>query len=162
MRDIPLQLDVFQLHRGEPIAGVEVALPALTRTPLARPLGACSVSAGFPSPATDFEERRLDINEYLIRNPVATFFFRVQGRSMEGAEIFDGDILVVDKSIGPQHGHIVVAFVGGERLVKRLYVRSGRVALFAENKDYPPLEVTGDMELAIWGVVVGKFSRVPA
>ena len=69
-----------------------------------RPLGLVKVSAGFPSPAADYEDRRLDINEYLIRNSVSTFFFPVEGNSMEGAEIFSGDILVVDKSISPKHG----------------------------------------------------------
>lgn len=78
---------------------------------LALPLDSVKLSAGFPSPAADYEESRLDINEYLVRNPVSTFFFPVQGDSMEGAEIFDGDILVVDKSVRPRHGHIVVAFV---------------------------------------------------
>ena len=125
----------------------------------ALPLDIVKVSAGFPSPAADYEEKCLDINGYLVRNPVSTFFFAVQGESMQGAEIFDGDVLVVDKSIRPQHGHIVVAFVNGERLVKRLYRRAGRVALVAEHPAYPPLEIREGMELEIWGVVVGRFKR---
>lgn len=127
---------------------------------VAVPLGVAKVSAGFPSPAADYEDKRLDINGYLVRNAVSTFFFPVQGDSMQGAEIFDGDILVVDKSVEPQHGHIVVAFVDGERLVKRLYKRGGRVALIAENPAYPPIQVTGEMEMIVWGVVVGKFKRL--
>ena len=79
---------------------------------------------------------------------------------MQGAEIFAGDILVVDKSVRPQHGHIVIAFVDGERLVKRLYKRAGRVALVAENPAYPRLEIQEGMDLEIWGVVVGKFKRL--
>ena len=126
------------------------------------PLGAAKVSAGFPSPAADYEDKRLDINEYLVRNPVSTFFFSVEGDSMQGAEIFDGDILVVDKSIRPRHGLIVIAFVDGQRLVKRLYQRAGRVALLAENPAYPPLEIRDGMELLIWGVVTGKFKRFGA
>ena len=106
------------------------------------------------------EDKRLDINEYLIRNPVSTFFFPVQGDSMQGAEIFDGDILVVDRSIKAMHGHIVIAFVDGERLVKRLHHRDGRVALVAENPAYPTIDKRGDMELVIWGVVIGKFKRL--
>ena len=106
-------------------------------------------------------ESRLDINEYLARNPVSTFFFPVQGDSMEGAEIFDGDILVVDKSVRPRHGHIVVAFVDGLRLVKRLYRRDGRMALEAENPKYQSLAITEEMGCVIWGVVVGKFKRMP-
>lgn len=117
------------------------------------------MSAGFPSPAADYEDRRLDINEYLVRNPVSTFFFSVEGDSMEGAQIFDGDILVVDKSVRPRHGHVVIAFVDGERLVKRLFRRGERVALLAENPAYPPLEIGDGMELTIWGVVIGKFKR---
>ena len=135
-------------------------LPALDPPLLFIPLGAAKVSAGFPSPAADYEDKRLDINDYLVRNPVSTFFFPVQGDSMQGAEIFDGDILVVDRSIKACHGQLVVAFVDGERLVKRLHNRYGRVALVAENPAYPPLEIRGEMELVIWGVVVGKFKRL--
>ena len=135
-------------------------LPALDPPRVFIPLGAAKVSAGFPSPAADYEDKRLDINEYLIRNPVSTFFFPVQGDSMQGAEIFDGDILVVDRSVKAGHGHIVIAFVDGERLVKRLYKRAGRVALVAENPAYPRLEIQEGMDLEVWGVVVGKFKRL--
>ncbi len=144
--------------RLTPAQGVFIPLPDAPR--LALPVDAVKVSAGFPSPAADYEDRRLDINEYLVRNPVSTFFFQVQGDSMQGAEIFDGDILVVDKSIRPQHGHIVVAFVNGERLVKRLHHHAGQVALVAENPSYQPLEIRDGMELEVWGVVVGKFKRL--
>ena len=135
-------------------------LPAIDPPRVLLPLGAAKVSAGFPSPAADYEDKRLDINEYLIRNPVSTFFFPVQGDSMQGAEIFDGDILVVDRSITATHGQIVVAFVDGERLVKRLYHRNGRIALVAENPAYPTLHIREGMELVIWGVVIGKFKRL--
>jgi DNA polymerase V len=144
----------------EPPTGFFTPLPDAPR--LALPLDAVKVSAGFPSPAADYEDKRLDINDYLIRNPVSTFFFPVQGDSMQGAEIFDGDILVVDRSVRARHGHIVVAFVNGERLVKRLYRRAGRVALAAENPSYPALEIQEGMELEVWGVVVGKFKRLVA
>lgn len=137
--------------------GIFVPLPGAPR--LALPWDEVRISAGFPSPAADYEDQRLDINEYLVRNPVSTFFFSVEGDSMQGAEIFDGDILVVDKSIRPRHGQIVVAFIDGQRLVKRLYRRNGRVALLAENPLYPPLEIREDQELLVWGVVVGKFKR---
>ena len=121
------------------------------------------VSAGFPSPAEDYADKRLDINDFLVRNPVASFVFRVSGESMTGAGISDGDYLIVDRSINPKHGHIVVAFVAGERLVKRLYHHNGRIALIAEHPDYPPIDLTDNGELLeIWGVVVGKFSRIPA
>lgn len=136
-----------------------IFIPLFGAPKLALPLGEVRVSAGFPSPAADYEDRRLDINEYLVRNPVSTFFFSVEGDSMEGAQIFDGDILVVDKSVRPRHGHVVIAFVDGERLVKRLFRRGERVALLAENPAYPPLEIGDAMELTIWGVVIGKFKR---
>lgn len=148
----------------EPMAGFGpgVFIPLIPAPKLSFPIDTVKVSAGFPSPAADYEESRLDINEYLVRNPVSTFFFPVQGDSMEGAEIHDGDILVVDKSVRARHGHIVIAFIDGQRLVKRLHHRAGRVALMAENPSYPPLEIQEGMELHIWGVVVGKFKRFGA
>lgn len=112
--------------------------PCQDQSPQAFPLGLTPVSAGFPSPAEDYADRSLDINDYLVRNPVSTFFFPVSGDSMEGAEIFNGDILVVDRSIRPVHGHIVVAFLNGERLVKRLHQRGGRVALVAASTSASP------------------------
>ena len=142
------------------VAGVLIPLMPATR--LLLPIDAVKVSAGFPSPAADYEESRLDINEYLVRNPISTFFFPVQGDSMVGAEIHDGDILVVDKSVRARHGHIVIAFIDGQRLVKRLHHRADRVALMAENPSYPPLEIKEGMELLVWGVVVGKFKRFGA
>jgi DNA polymerase V len=136
--------------------------PVLDPPPLSIAVGLSPVSAGFPSPAEDWAAARLDINEYLVRNPVATFFFRVQGDSMQEAEIFDGDMLVVDRSVRPAHGHIVVAFIHGERLVKRLYNRGGVVRLLAANPAYPPIDIGEGVECEIWGVVVGKFKRLPA
>jgi DNA polymerase V len=141
------------------VFGQGIFMPLPDAPKIALPLDAVKISAGFPSPAADYEDKRLDINDYLVRNPVSTFFFPVEGESMQGAEIFDGDILVVDKSVKPRHGHIVVAFVNGERLVKRLYRSAGRVALIAENPGYQPLEIQEGMELEVWGVVVGKFKR---
>ena len=150
----------FMLSDRKNLSRVGLLVPLADAPKLFIPLGIAKVSAGFPSPAVDYQEKRLDINEYLIRNPVSTFFFPVQGDSMEGAEIFDGDILVVDRSIKARHGHIVIAFVDGDRLVKRLHHRAGRVALIAANPIYPALEIIGEMELMIWGVVVGKFKRM--
>lgn len=132
--------------------------PTLPR-PCFLPFDPGKLSAGFPAPAGDHDERQLDINTYLVRNPAATFFFQVEGRSMEGAEIFDGDILVVDRSLTPRHGQIVVAFINGERLVKRLHCRDNQVVLLAENRDFPPLPLHEGLELVIWGVVTGKFKR---
>ena len=141
-------------------AVVGVFLPLADAPQQYLPLDMVKVSAGFPSPAADYEDQQLDINKYLVRNPVSSFLFPVEGDSMEGAEIFAGDFLVVDRSVKPSHRSIVVAFVNGERLVKRLFSRAGRVALVAENPHYPPLEVKEGMDLVIWGVVVGKFKRL--
>lgn len=138
--------------------GVFVPLADVPRQYL--PLDTTKLSAGFPSPAADYADSQLDINEYLVRNPVSTFFFPVAGDSMEGAEIFDGDILVVDRSVKAQHGHIVVAFVNGERLVKRLFCSGDKVALIAENPKYPPLVIREGADLEVWGVVVGRFKRM--
>lgn len=143
-----------------PLESMLSAEPDPPRLPI--PLAAVKVSAGFPSPAADYEDRRLDLNEYLIRNPVSTFFFPVAGDSMEGARIFDGDVLVVDRSARPRDGSVVVAFVDGERLVKRLRMRNGRVALVAENPAYPTIEAREDGEMSVWGVVVGVFRKIPA
>jgi DNA polymerase V len=151
----------------QPLSSALLAQPdlpwaALDPPPVLIPLGMTPVSAGFPSPAEDYADRRLDINDYLVRNPVSTFFFTVRGNSMQDADIDDGDILVVDRSIEPAHGHIVVAFVNGERLVKRLHRQRNTVALLAANPAYPPLELRDGNALEIWGVVVGKFKRIPA
>jgi len=117
------------------------------------PLMAHRVRAGFPSPAGDYVERRIDLNRELIQHPEATFFLRAQGSSMVDAGIADGDMLVVDRAIAAQHDHIVIATVDGEFTVKRLYRRGERVMLLAENPDFPPIELSDGQEMAIWGVV---------
>lgn len=112
-----------------------------------------SVQAGFPSPAEDFEDRRLDLNEFMVRNPAATFLLKVVGESMTGAGIFDGDILVVDRSLEPRDGDIVIACIENEFTVKRLRRSADRVVLQAENPAVPSIEVVGDIELHLFGVV---------
>lgn len=127
-----------------------------------RPLFSQQVSAGFPSPAEEYLEKGLDLNAYLVRNKSATFYFRVQGNSMNGARIFDGDILVVDRSIIPRHRHIVLAVVNSDYTVKRLYKRAGVIELRAENPDYQPIRFGDGETLEIWGVVVGTVCRFEA
>lgn len=112
-----------------------------------------SVQAGFPSPADDFIEKKLDLNELLIKRPAATFFIRVEGRSMEEAHIYPGDILVVDRSLQAQDGAIVVAILNGEFTVKRLVKKPGQCFLVAENRTFPPIEITQEMDFQVWGVV---------
>ena len=119
-----------------------------------------SVPAGFPSPADDHVENPLDLNEYFIRNPAATFCVRATGESMTGAGIYPGDILIVDRSREAVHGSIVIAVVEGELTVKRLYRKDGRVALNPENPAYRPIHIHEDTELIIWGVVSGVTRRL--
>jgi DNA polymerase V len=130
--------------------------------PLCRlPLLLQRVPAGFPSPADEYAEAALDLNTYLVRNKTATFFFRVIGDSMTGAHIHDGDLLVVDRSIEPRHGHIVMAVINSEYTVKRLYNLNGVIELRAENPAYPPIRFREHDELQVWGVVTGAVSRFP-
>lgn len=109
--------------------------------------------AGFPSPAEDFVEATLDLNEYLVRHPAATFFVRVVGDSMRDAGIHSGDLLVVDRAVDPTPGRIVVAAVAGELTVKRLVERAGSLLLMPANPDFEPLDVTEDESFTVWGVV---------
>lgn len=111
------------------------------------------VSAGFPSPAGDYIEGKLDLNQHLIRHPAATFFVRVTGDSMIGAGIHSGDILIVDRAIEAVHGKVVVVALDGELTVKRLSLHKGKVVLMPENDRYPPIEITSDRQCEIWGVV---------
>jgi DNA polymerase V len=117
------------------------------------PLYTCPVSAGFPSPSDDYLEAKLDLNQHLIKHPVATFFVRVSGDSMINAGIHDGDLLVVDRSLDPQDGRVIVAVVNGEMLVKRLRMKLQQIYLVAENPSYPSLLITEAMDFQVWGVV---------
>lgn len=117
------------------------------------PLAGERIAAGFPSPADDYVEKRLDLNEHLVQRPEATFFVRVAGDSMIGAGIHDGDILVVDRSVRARSGHVVVAALNGEFTVKRLREKDGTLLLAPENPDYPPLAVSPETDFEVWGVV---------
>lgn len=128
-------------------------IPAICRPVILARLLAL-VPAGFPSPAADYEEEAVDLADLLIRNKAATFLMRAQGVSMLEAGILDGDLLVVDRSVRPVDGHIVVASINGEHTVKFLRRKAGRVFLEAASSDYPAIEVTEDAELVIFGVVM--------
>lgn len=117
------------------------------------PLYSHKVIAGFPSPADDFVEARLDLNEKLAPNRHSSFLLKVQGDSMRDAGIFDGDILVVDRSQSPQSGKIVIAALDGELTVKRLAIRQDGTFLLPENPDYPEIKVSEESDMVIWGVV---------
>ncbi|PLX41270.1 MAG: peptidase S24 [Deltaproteobacteria bacterium] len=124
------------------------------------PLFAHGVKAGFPSPADDYLEGRISLDEYLIRNKEATFFLRVEGDSMEGEGIFDGDILVVDKSLTPEHGSVVIAVLEGEFTVKQFIRSGGGVLLRAANPKYADIMVGDEQALEVWGVVRWAIHKV--
>ena len=124
------------------------------RHPLHLPLAGERVAAGFPSPADDYVEVGIDLNDQLIRHPTSTFFLRVSGDSMTGAGIHDGDLLVVDRSLDPRPGRVVVAVLDGGFTLKRLARHQGRLRLEAANPDYPPLELEGCGDMQIWGVAI--------
>ncbi len=119
----------------------------------ALPLFMEPVSAGFPSPAGDYMEGKLDLNRHLIRHPAATFFVRVTGDSMIGAGIHSGDLLIVDRAIEPTDGKVVVVALDGELTVKRLSMRDGHVTLLPENERYAPIVITPEHQFEIWGIV---------
>jgi DNA polymerase V len=112
-----------------------------------------AVKAGFPSPADDFAEQMLDLNEHLIQHPAATFFVRVDGDSMTGAGISKGDILIVDRSIEATTGRIVIAVINGEFTVKRLKIENSAIFLVAEHPSYPPIRIEKEWDFQIWGTV---------
>ena len=114
--------------------------------------GVGRVPAGFPSPSQDYSDTKIDLTQMLIRDELSTFIVRVSGDSMEGAGIYDGDKLIVDRSIEPRDGHVVIAVVDGEMTVKRLRVTATGVVLQAENAEYPDVTVAELSDLTIWGV----------
>jgi len=118
------------------------------------PLYASSVKAGFLAPAEDYAEEQVDLNTHFIAHPATTFFLRVSGDSMINAGIFNGDMLIVDRSLTPANGKIVIAAVNGELTVKRLSKTNTGIFLVAENDRYPPIALTESDHIQIWGVVI--------
>ncbi len=123
-------------------------------------LAQTGISAGFPSPADDFKEFKISLDKTLVKNKEATFYARVSGQSMIGAGLDDGDLLVVDKSLEPQHNKIAVCFIDGEFTVKRLRVTKEGVYLQPENPAYEPLLVTNDNDFQIWGIVTHVIKKL--
>lgn len=124
------------------------------------PLSNNAVSAGFPSPADDFKEKRISLDRTLIKNKEATFYARVSGKSMIGAGLDDGDLLVIDRSLEAEHGKIAVCFLDGEFTVKRLHIEKNAMTLMPENENYKPIKVSKDSDLLIWGVVTYVIKAV--
>lgn len=111
------------------------------------------VSAGFPSPAEDYVDLKLDLNQHLIKHPAATFYVRVSGNSMIDANIHDGDLLIVDRALEPANNCIAVCVIDGDFTVKRIQITNKTIYLLPENPDYPPIEVTESNDFEVWGVV---------
>jgi DNA polymerase V len=118
------------------------------------------ISAGFPSPADDFRETRISLDEELITNKEATFFAKVSGKSMIGAGLDDNDLLVIDRSIEPANNKIAVCFLDGEFTVKRLRVENDKVWLQPENPDYPTIKITEENDFVIWGIVTSVVKKL--
>lgn len=143
--ETPLKLEIFSVGEGEQFA---------------RPVFLSSVQAGFPSPAEDYQDKKLDLNELLIKRPSSTFFVRVSGESMRGAGIFDGDLLIVDRSLPASDNKIVIGVVSGEFTVKRIRKTGDKLFLLPENPAFKPIEITAEMEFSIWGVVLYTIHKV--
>jgi DNA polymerase V len=133
--------------------------PSSGLPPCTLPLMAWPVCAGFPSPADDHMEARLDINELLVTHQAATFIVRVAGSSMTIAGINDGDLLIVNRALQAVHGDIVVALLDGEHTVKRLHMRGADVRLLAANAEYSDITFTEGQNCEIWGVVTSVIKR---
>lgn len=118
------------------------------------------ISAGFPSPADDFKEYRISLDRTLVKNKEATFYAKVSGQSMVGAGLDDGDLLIVDRSLEPEHNKIAVCFIDGEFTVKRLILEADCIYLQPENPDYKPIKVTEDNDLQIWGIVTHVIKKI--
>lgn len=137
-----------------------VFFPDFDSTPPSIPFFGVSVAAGFPSPADDYVEKRLDLNELLINKPASTFFVRAEGESMLGAGIHPEDVLVVDRSVHPGVGKIVVCALDGELTVKRLRSKEGKLVLSPENPNYQDIPLKEEVDMVIWGVVTSVIHNV--
>jgi len=111
------------------------------------------VNAGFPSPAEDHMDVGLDLNDYLLKHPSSTFYIYAKGSSMVNAGIYDGDLMIVDRSLNPSSNNIVIAVINGEFTVKRILKRDTKIYLVPDNKDYNPICISDDDDFFIWGVV---------
>lgn len=130
--------------------------PALSKMPFY----VSRVAAGFPSPADDYVEKSLNLHELLVKNNSATFFVKVEGDSMLDARIHDGDILIVDRSMDPSDGKIVIAVLDGELTVKRVRKGKNKLLLVSENPEYKPIEISEDSDFIVWGVVTNVIHPV--
>lgn len=141
------------------LLGQATSTPAVSKSKLAIPLFTERVSAGFPSPAQDYIEQTLDLNELCVKHPAATFFVRVEGDSMQDAGIYADDVLVVDRALQAAHGDIVIASLHGELTVKELELKP-QTRLIPRNKKYAPITLQEGAELDIFGVVTSVVRTI--
>ena len=118
------------------------------------------VSAGFPSPADDFNELRISLDKELVKNQESTFYARVNGNSMEGAGINDEDLLVIDRSLNPENNKIAVCFIDGEFTIKRIIKKNKKLLLRPENKNYNEIEINESNQLIVWGIVTYVIKKI--
>lgn len=137
---------------------LEISTADLT-SELSLPLADGGIKAGFPSPAQDFLDNAIDLNKELVRHPASTFYGRVKGDSMQDAGIYDGDILVIDKSLEPRDGDIAVCFVDGEFTIKYIRIEENAVWLIPANEHYKSIKVTEENEFLIWGIVTYSIKK---
>lgn len=128
--------------------------------PVVLNLYSSQIPAGFPSPADDFAEKALDLNDYLISNKSATFLVKVQGTSMIDVGIFDGDLLVIDRSKEFVNGKVILGVLNGEFTVKRLEIKKDKVFLLPENDQFDKIEITEEMDFKIWGLVTFAIHKL--
>jgi DNA polymerase V len=152
------QIEQMQERAQEPTV-TEIMHPLQT-SEVALPLYMVAVSAGFPSPAEDYIEDKIDLSQHLVKNPAATFLVRATGDSMIGAGIHSGDVLVVDRSLEPTQNKIVIAVLNGDLTVKRIRYERKQVYLLPENPDYPAIAINEGIELQVWGVVTNVIHSV--
>lgn len=143
-----------------PISLIKSVLKYVENKGYQLPLYGSKVAAGFPSPADDYIEAKLDLNEHLIKHPAATFFVRVSGNSMIDAGIHENDILIVDRSLKPEHGKIAVVALDGQLTVKRLHQKNNKLFLMPENKNFKPIEVAENSDIYVWGIVTNVIHSV--
>lgn len=131
-----------------------------TESELSIPYVDSGISAGFPSPALDFVDLSIDLNRHLIKNPSATFYGRVKGDSLKNAGIFNGDLLIIDRSLEPSNGKIAVCFIDGEFTAKRIQISKKEILLVPDNENYQPIRVTEENNFLIWGIVTHVIKDV--
>jgi len=149
-------MNPLKLHQSDTLDIFSVS----TATELNLPFISEGISAGFPSPAMDFDDLKIDLNQHLIKNPASTFLGRVKGTSMVNAGFNHGDIIVIDKSIAPTDGKIAVCFIDGEFTIKRIKLDTNCCWLMPENEAYQPIKVTSENEFLIWGIVTYIIKKV--